>query len=48
MSSQRQGLLPKLTKYEPTFRVRIVDAEDDTVAEASKTLYVRRRAQPKG
>ena len=30
-------------KYEPTFRVDIVDAEDDVVAAVTKTLYIRRR-----
>jgi acyl-coenzyme A thioesterase PaaI-like protein len=29
--------------HEPTFRVRIVDADGATVAEVTKTLYVRRR-----
>lgn len=33
-------------KHEPTFRVRIEDAEGQTIAEATKTLYVRRRAAP--
>lgn len=30
-------------RYAPTFRVRIVDADGETVAEATKTLYIRRR-----
>jgi len=30
-------------RHEPTFRVRIVDADGATVAEVAKTLYVRRR-----
>jgi acyl-coenzyme A thioesterase PaaI-like protein len=30
-------------RHEPTFRVRIQDAEGRTVAEATKTLYIRRR-----
>ena len=30
-------------KSEPTFRVRVVDAQDVTVAEVGKTLYIRRR-----
>ena len=30
--------------YEPTFRVRVVDADGATVAEVAKMLYVRRRA----
>ncbi len=30
-------------KSEPAFRVRIVDAQGDTVAEVGKTLYIRRR-----
>jgi acyl-coenzyme A thioesterase PaaI-like protein len=35
-------------KYEPVFRVRIEDAAGKTVAEATKTLYIRRRpADPK-
>ena len=29
--------------HEPTFRVRIVDADGETVAEVTKTLYIRRR-----
>lgn len=31
-------------KYEPTFRVRVVDGRGQTVAEIDKTLYIRRRA----
>jgi acyl-coenzyme A thioesterase PaaI-like protein len=30
-------------RHEPTFRVRIVDRDGETVAEAEKTLYIRRR-----
>jgi acyl-coenzyme A thioesterase PaaI-like protein len=30
-------------KHEPVFRVRIQDADGKTVAEATKTLYIRRR-----
>jgi acyl-coenzyme A thioesterase PaaI-like protein len=31
-------------KHEPVFRVKIRDAAGDTIAEATKTLYIRRRA----
>jgi hypothetical protein len=30
-------------RHEPTFRVRIVDSDGETVAEVEKTLYIRRR-----
>jgi len=30
-------------RHEPTFRVRIVDRDGETVAEVEKTLYIRRR-----
>jgi len=30
-------------KYEPTFTVRVVDADDQVIAEVGKTLYIRRR-----
>jgi hypothetical protein len=30
-------------KFEPTFRVDIVDAQGVTVADVEKTLYIRRR-----
>jgi acyl-coenzyme A thioesterase PaaI-like protein len=30
-------------KYEPTFKVEIVDAEGVTVADVEKTLYIRRK-----
>jgi len=32
-------------KHEPVFRVRIEDRDGQTVAEATKTLYIRRRAE---
>ncbi len=31
-------------RYEPTFRVAVVDADGDVVAEIEKTLYIRREA----
>jgi len=34
-------------RHEPTFRVRIVDRDGGTVAEVEKTLYIRRRPQPR-
>jgi hypothetical protein len=30
-------------KYEPKFRVEIVDGEEVTVADVEKTLYIRRK-----
>ena len=35
-------------KHEPTFRVRVQDSGGETVAEAAKTLYIRRRAPAAG
>ena len=34
-------------RYEPTFRVRVVDGDGETVADVEKTLYIRRRPQPR-
>jgi hypothetical protein len=31
-------------RHEPTFRVNIVDCDDDVVAEVEKTLFIRRHA----
>jgi len=32
-------------RHEPVFRVRIEDRDGQTVAEATRTLYIRRRAE---
>ena len=38
-----RGVTANGDKYEPTFRVEIVDAEGVTVADVEKTLYIRRK-----